>query len=91
MSRHDRDRATIDRRELVSLSGAAVAAALLPLPTVLDARPAVEPALQTELMTDWSIDDMWGACPRYAEAIGYGRPRGNTLVAVAAIDAQFLA
>ena len=24
-------------------------------------------------LADWTIDDMWGVYPRYAEPIGYGR------------------
>src|SRR5690606_4211726 len=33
---------------------------------------AEQPTLAT--LTDWSVDDMWGVYPRYAERIDYPRP-----------------
>lgn len=40
-------------------------------------------------LADWSIDDQWGASPRYAEPIGFGRPPEATVAAAGCIDALF--
>lgn len=51
---------------------------------------AEQPTLAT--LSDWSIDDMWGVYPRYAEPIGYPRaraPETSTAAAAGSIDALF--
>ena len=53
---------------------------------------AEQPTLAT--LTDWSVDDMWGVYPRYAERIDYPRPRVPATTAAAAagsIDTLFYA
>ena len=83
------DPTNMDRREFVGLTGTAVGAALLPLPTMLMATPSVEPMSQKDLLIDWTIDDMWGVYPRYSEAIGYGQPRALPAQTVAGMDRIF--
>jgi len=75
----------VSRRVLMGSAAAVSAVSLLPLPASL----AVAGTEGLRLLTDWTIDDMWGVYPRYAEPIAYGRPRTDGDVAVAAIDTQF--
>ncbi len=64
MSTHRNRNRRVDRRAFVAIAAGAVAqvavARILP--------PSSEPAL-----SDWTIDDVAGHWPRYAERIGYGR------------------
>ena len=46
---------------------------------------AAEPLLAE--LADWTIDDMWGVYPRYAEPIGYARPETPRIVSAAAAAA----
>jgi hypothetical protein len=64
-------RGGFDRREFI---GAAVATAIVPSMSLI---PASRAAVVTgpDLLADWTIDDQWTGYPRYAEAIGCGRPR----------------
>lgn len=80
----DADAGAFDRREFIGAATAFAATALLPL-SVAAAPPAAQ-ALQATL-SDWTIDDMWGVYSRYADPIGYGRPRGDRPVAVDPVDA----
>jgi len=61
-----------DRREFL---GAAVATAALPVASLLPAGPVAAAVTGPERIADWTIDDQWTGYPRYAEAIGCGRPR----------------
>jgi hypothetical protein len=88
----ERHSTLIDRRELMLGAGAAVAVACIPFSSLAAAVPSIG-AASRELLTDWTIDDMWGVYPRPHEAIGFSRPRGDgeLLAAVAPVDAGFLA
>lgn len=81
----------IDRRVFLGSGAAVCAVSLLPLPVYAVPSPADPPPVTPNLLTDWTIDDMWGVYPRYADAIGYGRPRSDVIVAAAPIDAAFVA
>ncbi len=61
----------LDRREFVGTVGVAAVAAFLPL--AVGAREPMKPASSPEVLSDGTIDDMWGVYPRYADPIGYGR------------------
>jgi hypothetical protein len=61
-----------DRREFL---GAAVATALLPATALIPAGPVAAAVTGPAPLADWTIDDQWMGYPRYAEAIGCGRPR----------------
>ena len=55
----------------VGLAAAGVATGTL-LPSFPDvAAPGMAPYAETGPLTDWSIDDMTGAAPRYAEPISH--------------------
>jgi hypothetical protein len=78
------------------IGGAALAAGGIAVSTVLPWTSAPVGAEQPTLATlsDWSIDDMWGVYPRYAERIDYPRARRPATAAAAAagsIDALFYA
>ena len=75
----------VNRRVFLGSAAAASAVSLLPLP----ATAAAAPAAAAPLLGDWTIDDMWGVYPRYADAIAYGRP-ADVDVAVDPIDAQLV-
>jgi hypothetical protein len=75
----------LSRRVLMGTAAAVSAVSLLPLPASLAAVGTIE----ARLLTDWTIDDMWGVYPRYAEPIAYGRPWADGDVAVDAVDLQF--
>ena len=77
--------AALTRRELIAGAGAVAAATALPLGVLASAAPAPRQRLE-----DWTIDDMWGVYPRYAEPIGYGRRRDEPLVAANDVDAAFV-
>ena len=69
----------IDRREFIAAAGAAAAVAALPLAAAARAADlpdtaSVEGAPSAAPLAHWTIDDMWGVNPRYADPIGYGRP-----------------
>jgi hypothetical protein len=63
----------IDRREFLGAAGGVFAAAFTPLASIVPAGPVAAAVSGPELLNDWTIDDMWGVNPRYADAIGYGR------------------
>jgi len=63
----------LDRREFIGATSAAAAVALVPVPSLVVARPA-ESAVTGPLLDDWTIDDMFGDYPRYAQAIDFARP-----------------
>ena len=84
----------LNRRDF--LHGAAVAAGgvsvSMTLPWLAGPVGAAEPLLAR--LSDWTIDDMWGAYPRYAEPIDYPRPvapRAASAAAAGSIDALFYA
>ncbi len=60
----------LDRREFVGTLSVAAVTAFLPL--TVGARHPTKSASSPELLSDWTIDDMWGVYPRYADPIGYG-------------------
>jgi hypothetical protein len=81
----------LDRREFIGAAGAAICATVLPAPAALGVAPSREPDGTSGLLDDWTIDDMWGVYPRYAEAIDYGRPRRTEMLPVVApVDADFV-
>ena len=61
----------LDRREFVGTVGVAAVTAFLPL--AVGAQSPVRSTSSREILSDWTIDDMWGVYPRYADPIGYGR------------------
>lgn len=65
---------SLDRRDFLAGTGTALAVAALP--TAALAR-ATQDGPPRELLTDWTIDDVWGLYPRYADAIGFGRVRAS--------------
>ncbi len=70
---------SIDRREFIAAAGAVAAVAALPLAASTraperSAAAAAANAAAAAPLADWTIDDMWGVNPRYAEPIAYGRP-----------------
>lgn len=77
----------VDRRQFVALAGGALTAALVPASSFAAVASAVT---GPELSTDWTIDDQWGAYPRYADSIGYGRPAAETVPGVDAVDRGFI-
>jgi hypothetical protein len=79
----------IGRRDF--LAGSSVTLAAATLPTVLRLRASIEPVEQLGLLDDWTIDDMWGVYPRYADPIGFGRVPPEPRPAVAAEDEGFVA
>jgi hypothetical protein len=60
----------LDRRRFLAASGGAALLAQAPLSVLAGADAVSAP----ESLHDWTIDDMWGVYPRYAEAIGFARP-----------------
>ena len=78
----------LDRRTFMGAAAAVSAVSLLPVSL---GAAATTQAVNPQLLADWSIDDMWGVYPRYADAIAYGHPATDRDVAVDPLDAQFLA
>jgi hypothetical protein len=83
--------AGIDRREFFGrvalVAGGIAVTAALPWPA---ARALSNAAWAPRAgLADWSVDDQWAPAPRYADAIGYGRPANPRLAAVESIDAAF--
>lgn len=77
----------LNRRRFMRAAGGTLAAAALPLTALGSARPP-EPAAPSEKLGDWTIDDVWGAYPRYADPIGHGRSVAREpAVEVSAVDA----
>jgi hypothetical protein len=85
------DASSLARREFIVAAGA-IAVAYAPLSALAQVEPATPQAATPVLLDDWTIDDMWGVYPRYAEPIGYARPRGDgeVIAAVAPVDLGFL-
>jgi hypothetical protein len=78
----------LDRREFLGGAGAVVLTATLPVAWSAQATPAPSVA---PLLSDWTIDDMWGVYPRYAEPIDYPRaPRDVGMAAVDPVDEGFV-
>ena len=63
-----------DRREFIGTVGATAAAALVPAASLVQAAPVATAVTGPELLSDWTIDDMFGVWPRYADPIPHGRP-----------------
>ena len=63
-----------DRREFMGTVGATAVTALVPTVAagLTTAGPATGEAGQ-DLLADWTIDDMFGVWPRYADPIPHGR------------------
>lgn len=75
-------------RSVALVSGGIAVSAVLPWS--VRAAGTTEAALAP--LTDWTIDDMWGVYPRYAEPIGFGRPEARAeMAATGSIDALFYA
>jgi hypothetical protein len=82
-----------NRREFMLAAGAA-AVAYAPLMSLASGASAVgAPQPSAPPLEDWTIDDMWGVWPRYAEAIGFAPPpeAAPALAHVAAVDLAFVA
>jgi hypothetical protein len=77
---------SVDRRAFIATGAALCGASLLPLSAVIAASPVAARPL-----SDWTIDDMWGVYPRYADPIGYGRRRSDDVIAADPVDAAFVA
>jgi len=76
----------LDRRRFMRAAGGTLAATTLPLTALAEALPT-EASLRPERLADWTIDDVWGGYPRYAEAIGHGRMvKAEAAVAVDPVD-----
>jgi len=82
---------SINRRRFVGIAGFAAAGVatgtLLP-----NHAPAgqMAPYARTGPLTDWSIDDMTGAAPRYAEPIGHPQFRSFEIADANPLDCIFL-
>jgi len=93
MSGGERDGAGMNRREFVGsvalVTGGIAVSAVVPGVSP----PAMAAQSPPATLSDWTIDDMWGVYPRYADPIGYGRPlgRGETAAVQGSIDALFYA
>jgi len=64
-----------DRREFMGTVGVTALTALVP--TVAAGLTTTGPAADRaapELLADWTIDDMFGVWPRYADPIPHGHP-----------------
>ncbi len=62
--------------------GLAVAA----MPAAAIPANAAGPVARGPLLADWTIDDQWGAYPRYADPIGFGRRAEDGRDALAAAE-----
>ena len=76
----------VNRRAFVGTVGLAAVGALLPSFSPLQT-PA--PYAKTGPLTDWSIDDMTGAAPRYAEPIAHPRFRSFEIADANPLDTIF--
>lgn len=73
---------SIDRRGFVAtlvMGIVSVSILPLPLPAAQPAEPQFAPAPYSKSgpLSDWTVDDMTGAYPRYAESIGYCHPHDS--------------
>jgi hypothetical protein len=76
----------LNRRDFIG--GVGLASGGLVVSMAVPWAEAVEAARPTlARLSDWSIDDMWGVYPRYAEPIAYGRTRAPVATTVGSIDA----
>jgi hypothetical protein len=81
--------APLDRRQFlasVTLVTGGIAASCVVKWSPVRAADVAQPNV---LLSDWTIDDMWGVYPRYAEPIGYGRSSREGFAATGSIDALF--
>lgn len=82
----------MNRREFIGsaalVAGGIAASAVLPWPSPANADPV---EMTPERLGDWTVDDMWGVWPRYADPIGYGRPARETVAAAGSIEELFYA
>ena len=69
----------IDRREFIGAVASSAAVVLVPQPSLVAAGPVAHAVTGPERLCDWTIDDMFGVYPRYADPIGYGRMREAAL------------
>jgi hypothetical protein len=84
----------IGRRELIGsvalVGGGIAASAVVPWPQAALAATPVE--AKPEPLSDWTIDDMWGVYPRYADPIDFGRaPLRQSVATVGSIEELFYA
>jgi hypothetical protein len=87
---------SIDRRAFVVtlVTGIAVVSILpsrLPAALVAEQQSAPAPYSKSGPLSDWTVDDMTGAYPRYAESIGYGRTHNSGTGLASPLDHLFLA
>jgi len=76
----------------VGLAAAGAATGALPpsFPSSSSSSRAAAPYAKTGPLTDWSIDDMTGAAPRYAEPIGHPQFDSFTIADTNPLDSLFL-
>ena len=79
------DAILMDRRVFIGSGASFCAVSLLPMPVF---GVPVGPA--PTLLSDWTIDDMWGVYPRYADPIAYGCAPAGELPAAHPADVQFV-
>lgn len=77
-----------DRREFMGTVGVTAVTALVPMVAkgVVATGPAADRAAP-ELLADWTIDDMFGVWPRYADPIPYGHPLADDTTPDGPLDA----
>jgi len=85
------DGAGLGRRDFIVLTGVGALATWSSMPAAWSAAVSTAPSAQFESIADWTIDDMWGVYPRYAEAIGYGRRNEGRQALLTGADEIFAA
>lgn len=89
--------ASMERREFLGAASLAAggiafsaavpwAATAPPAAAASRAAPSVPAASAPGRLEDWTIDDVWGAYPRYADPIGFGRRPEESPAGAAAAD-----
>jgi hypothetical protein len=93
------EKSKVNRREFVgsivgsvglAAAGVATGTPLQNLTRSLPASEKMAPYAKTGPLTDWSIDDMTGAAPRYAEPIGHPRFHSFEIADASPLDGLFL-
>jgi hypothetical protein len=80
----------LDRRRFIKWLGGTLAVAALPVAAHAAKMPSIVVRPSAERLDDWTIDDVWGSYPRYADPIGFGRRNVEPLPVVDPVDALFV-